>query len=297
MSRPQESGYMQATYKKRKHVKHIPFDSTARYGDTYCGWVNSFSSEGKHWEVVKNEQVGDQKVQYPLLLCVLGSGGGGIKTFPELIDLATKGDGSHLHIQIKHQLFGAGDVYDKIPGDFMVYSFGQAASKDRENFSKEDIAAALVGMLAEDLAQTCHLTAASHNISHLYLCGSVVGASPYIRQHMKTILSVRDILNSQSKQYHSYFLKFGGYYGAIGALLKTLKPNVHRDDALRSHLTTGYRPRRWLRVCVPAMHADIGGEVSGEDCEGPVKHFANGYASSWYGTFLQSGCRSHLSQI
>ncbi|KAK2143468.1 hypothetical protein LSH36_839g05113 [Paralvinella palmiformis] len=31
MSRPQESGYMQATYKKRKqHVKHIPFDTTAR---------------------------------------------------------------------------------------------------------------------------------------------------------------------------------------------------------------------------------------------------------------------------
>ena len=30
MSRPQESGYMQATYKKRKHVKNIPFDTTAR---------------------------------------------------------------------------------------------------------------------------------------------------------------------------------------------------------------------------------------------------------------------------
>ena len=28
-SRPQESGYMQATYKKRKHVKNIPFDTTA----------------------------------------------------------------------------------------------------------------------------------------------------------------------------------------------------------------------------------------------------------------------------
>ena len=30
MSRPQESGYMQATYKKRKHVKNIPFDATTR---------------------------------------------------------------------------------------------------------------------------------------------------------------------------------------------------------------------------------------------------------------------------
>ncbi|KAK2150609.1 hypothetical protein LSH36_399g07013 [Paralvinella palmiformis] len=29
MSRPQESGYMQATYKKRKHLKHIPVDTTA----------------------------------------------------------------------------------------------------------------------------------------------------------------------------------------------------------------------------------------------------------------------------
>ena len=48
-------------------------------GDTIAGGVTSFSSEGKHWEVVKNEQVGDQKFQYPLLLCVLGSGGGGIK--------------------------------------------------------------------------------------------------------------------------------------------------------------------------------------------------------------------------
>ena len=30
MSRPQESGYMQAIYKERKQVKNIPFDTTAR---------------------------------------------------------------------------------------------------------------------------------------------------------------------------------------------------------------------------------------------------------------------------
>ena len=34
MSRTQESGYMQVTYKKRKHV-NIPFDSSQQ---TMCGW-------------------------------------------------------------------------------------------------------------------------------------------------------------------------------------------------------------------------------------------------------------------
>ena len=40
-----------------------------------------------------------------------------------------------------------------------------------------------------------------------------------------TLIGLYILVLFQSKRYHSYFLKFGGYYGAIGALLKTLKPN------------------------------------------------------------------------
>ena len=49
---------------------------------------------------------------------------------------------------------------------------------------------------------------------------------------------------------HSDF--YVGY--CVDISVPSILSSVHRDDALRSHLTTGYRPRRWLRVCVPAMH-------------------------------------------
>ena len=53
------------------------------------------------------------------------------QSFPELIELASQGDASELHITAKHMLSGAGDVYDKVPAEFMVYSFGQAMSRDK----------------------------------------------------------------------------------------------------------------------------------------------------------------------
>ena len=55
----------------------------------------------------------------------------------------------------------------------------------------------MVGMLCKDIAQTCYLTAAAHNISHVFFCGSVTGASSYIREQVKMVLSVKGILNSQ----------------------------------------------------------------------------------------------------
>ena len=65
-----------------------------------------------------------------------------------------------------------------------------------DSFKREDIAAALVSMVTQDLAQSCHLTAMAHNIKSVYLCGSVVGTSQYLRTQMNQTLAVRGILNS-----------------------------------------------------------------------------------------------------
>ena len=65
-----------------------------------------------------------------------------------------------------------------------------------ESFKREDIAAALVSMVTQDIAQSCHLTAMAHNVKSIYLCGSVVGTSQYLRTQMNMTLAVRGILNS-----------------------------------------------------------------------------------------------------
>ena len=65
-----------------------------------------------------------------------------------------------------------------------------------ESFKREDIAAALVSTVTQDIAQSCHLTAMAHNVKSIYLCGSVVGTSQYLRTQMNMTLAVRGILNS-----------------------------------------------------------------------------------------------------
>ena len=70
------------------------------------------------------------------LLCMLHYIVEYLQSFTELIELASQGDASELHVTAKHMLSGAGDVYDQVPGEFMVYSFGQAMSRDKGKWNR-----------------------------------------------------------------------------------------------------------------------------------------------------------------
>ena len=43
-----------------------------------AGGVNSLSGDGEHWELAPEEEE-EENVQYPVLLCMLGSAGGSMK--------------------------------------------------------------------------------------------------------------------------------------------------------------------------------------------------------------------------
>jgi len=147
----------------------------------------------------------------------------GVTSFTELIELASRGSDDNLHVKAKHLKKGVDDVYSIVPDEFMVYAMGQAMGQDKNSFKKEDIAATLVSTFAEDLAQCMNQAAMAHGLKQIFMTGSVVGTSQYMRNHINMVLSIRGMINAKNERSRGYFVRFAGYYGAIGALLKTMR--------------------------------------------------------------------------
>ena len=64
-----------------------------------------------------------------------------------------------------------------------------------DSFKREDLAAALLNTISQDLAQTCHLVAMAHDIKQIFVCGSFPGMSQLVRDEIGKWLAFRCLMN------------------------------------------------------------------------------------------------------
>ncbi|PLT32517.1 type II pantothenate kinase [Bacillus sp. V5-8f] len=131
----------------------------------------------------------------------------GIHTFREIVSLADKGNRSVIDLQVK-------DIYEPleppIPGHFTASNFGKAADGDAAG--KEDLLAALTGMIAETVMLLAVQAASSRQIEDIvYIGGTVAGNQP-----LQSYLTE----STQAFGCRPIFLDKGEYSGAVGALLQ-----------------------------------------------------------------------------
>ncbi|CAH1779408.1 unnamed protein product [Owenia fusiformis] len=196
----------------------------------------------------------DLAIHYPCAVCVIGSGAAvlkleedgtysmlemsnlagktflglgalltGAKTFEELISLAENGSSENVDTMSSdlRSEDTNNDAYSALTHsmDVLLYSFGKSTNKDLGDFKKEDIARCLLANMCQILTQTAQSGAAVNGLKHIYFCGSFIGHE-LVRREMSKAISNRAMSNPQVYLKLNYgFVKYGGYLGAIGALL------------------------------------------------------------------------------
>lgn len=199
----------------------------------------------------------DEKEVFPCILTMLGSGGGiikvektgfkvmdgmtrcgrmflglgsillGCKSFDELVDLAAQGKDENVTVIAKHLKAddAESDIYSMMPDEMVLYCFGHAVGRNLDDFRKEDIGAALLSTIAQDLAQSLHLNALCLQTKTVFCCGSFVGRSQLVRDAIERYFTLRtslDRLYNKRQFTQLYFLRYGGYLGVIGSLIRNL---------------------------------------------------------------------------
>lgn len=149
---------------------------------------------------------GPEGLQYPYLLCNIGSGvsvvlvedrdnfqrvsgssiGGGffhglcsllcgVETFEEAIELASTGDNKNVD-KLVGDIYGTGG-YDKIglDDDIVAASFGKAIyAKSRENMTRNDLARSVLATTTNNLASIALNSANQHNINRIVFVGEIL---------------------------------------------------------------------------------------------------------------------------
>ncbi|WP_180955348.1 type II pantothenate kinase [Peribacillus deserti] len=129
----------------------------------------------------------------------------GEKDFNEICRLAEAGDRSRVDLQVK-------DIYEPseppIPGHFTASNFGKAMQGDMK---KEDILAALAGMITETVALLSTHNAGVKGVKDIMYIGNTLNGSRLFKEFLKQTTETFGF------SYHE--LENGEFSGAIGALL------------------------------------------------------------------------------
>lgn len=130
----------------------------------------------------------------------------GEKDFHEIDRLAALGDRSLVDLQVK-------DIYEPseppIPGHFTASNFGKGMIQQERR--KEDLLAALAGMIAETVVLLAIHNAQIKGVQDIVYVGNAVNGSQFVKGLLKQTTEVFGF------SFHE--LDKGGYSGAIGALL------------------------------------------------------------------------------
>lgn len=125
--------------------------------------------------------------------------------FDELTDLASRGDRSRVDLLVK-------DIYQEgelpLPGDLNAASFGKLARKQES--SREDRAAGLMGLVGENVVLICSGLAAACNVSRVVYCGSTLRDNPAL------VKVIADLTVAVGRQ--PLCLAQGEFGAALGAL-------------------------------------------------------------------------------
>ena len=159
----------------------------------------------------------------------------GIDDFETLLKLSEKGDNSKIDMMVK-DLYGDSANKYGLEANLISCSFGKVAasvavrrSKSFENpsevtidqpdkFEDEDMAKALVMMIAGNVAHLAALCARIHKIKRVMFTGNYIKNSPI---NMTEITEALKIWSNGDME--CLFLKYDGYLGCIGCIVESFK--------------------------------------------------------------------------
>ncbi|RSL34949.1 type II pantothenate kinase [Salibacterium salarium] len=128
--------------------------------------------------------------------------------YDKILELGRKGEGEGLNVTVS-------DIYSHetppISGDLTASNFGKAAQMKDKAFSKEDYISAIVRMIGETITTMSVQAAERLKTDAIIYIGTTFSRHDTLKEIVKGYTELR------GKQ--AYFLEYGEYSGAIGALL------------------------------------------------------------------------------
>ncbi|KAL1788836.1 pantothenate kinase 1 isoform X1 [Sigmodon hispidus] len=142
----------------------------------------------------------------------------GCETFEEALEMAAKGDSTHVDKLVK-DIYGGDYERFGLQGSAVASSFGNMMSKEkRESISKEDLARATLVTITNNIGSIARMCALNENIDRVVFVGN------FLRINMVSMKLLAYAMDFWSKgQLKALFLEHEGYFGAVGALLELFK--------------------------------------------------------------------------
>ncbi|MFD0713348.1 type II pantothenate kinase [Paenibacillus sp. GCM10027626] len=133
----------------------------------------------------------------------------GIEEYEEIIRLAAKGRRDRVDLKVFHIYEGK---EPPIPGDLTASNFGNVLSAAAaKQYTKEELLAAVVGLVGETVATTSVLAAATCGVSSIIFIGSSFVDNSLLKEVVQTYTKLRGAI--------PIFIANGEYSGAMGAAL------------------------------------------------------------------------------
>ncbi len=131
----------------------------------------------------------------------------GRASFDEICALASRGDSRRVDLLVS-DIYRPGEI--ALPRDLTAASFGKPSLRSGEKPRPEDVAAAVLRLVGENVALICAGLAAPHVLRHVVFGGSTLRDNPELRRVLTEITSAFGR--------EPVFLERGEYAGAVGAL-------------------------------------------------------------------------------
>jgi len=175
-----------------------------------------------------------------------------VESFDDAMKLAEVGDPSKVDMMVGDIYGTNSDALDKLglPSNVVASSFGKLVAKDdpAEGLTQEDLARALLLLVTNNIGQVAYLNAKLCHTSRIYFVGS------FLRQNVISQRRLSYAIDFWSKgEMEALFLEHEGYFGALGAFLKS-QHIENREDVFSQwedipHHGESYRPswrhRKW----------------------------------------------------
>ena len=171
-----------------------------------------------------------------------------VESFDDAMTLAEVGDPSKVDMMVGDIYGTNSDALEKLglPANIVASSFGKLVAKEEpaKDLTQEDLARALLLLVTNNIGQVSYLNAKLCNTRRIYFVGS------FLRQNMISQQRLSYAIDFWSKgEMEALFLEHEGYFGALGAFLKSQKIEKREEGFFQwedsPHAQAGFYHRKW----------------------------------------------------
>lgn len=142
----------------------------------------------------------------------------GCETFEEAIELAQKGDSTHVD-KLVRDIYGGDYPKFDLRADTVASSFGNMNCKARRDAaSREDLARATLVTITNNIGSIARMCAINEGISRVVFVGNFLRVNPI---SMRMLAYAMQFWSKGTLK--ALFLEHEGYFGAVGCLLELMK--------------------------------------------------------------------------